>query len=190
MSDSTLNDPSSLDTSPMSSRYYAPAEGRIHVSGLFDTRDEAEKAVARLVTLGVDRSFISVILRDDPALEIADTSTADTSTLGTHAGEAAGRGTIVGGSIGAVVGAIVAAGTSIIIPGIGLILGPIAGALAGAGAGGIAGGVVGALSGAGVPEETARAYHTGLEAGGVVVIADVPAALQDEARVALGGIAH
>jgi hypothetical protein len=45
----------------------------------------------------------------------------------------------------------------------------LAAAFAGAGVGGLAGGLVGALVGSGVPEETAKAYESGLKEGGIVV---------------------
>jgi anti-sigma factor RsiW len=55
-------------------------------------------------------------------------------------------------------------------PGVGLVVaGPLAAAFAGAGVGGLAGGLIGALVGSGVPEETAKAYESGLKGGGIVV---------------------
>jgi hypothetical protein len=165
-----------------SRRYGANEEWRVRLSGLFETLDDAEVAVSRLVDLGIERSHLSLILRDPDEAE----GTVATSTVaGTHSGEAAGRGSILGGTIGLVMGSLIAAATSIVIPGIGLIAGPIAGALAGAGAGGIAGGAVGALVGAGIPEETAHDYHAGIAAGGVVVIAEVSPALEAQARTIL-----
>jgi hypothetical protein len=43
------------------------------------------------------------------------------------------------------------------------VAGPIAAALAGAGAGSVAGGIIGGLVGAGIPEERARLYESGLK---------------------------
>jgi hypothetical protein len=72
--------------------------------------------------------------------------------------------------VGAVLAAIAAVGTSIALPGIGLVIaGPIAAALAGAGAGGAAGGVIGALVGAGIPEHRAKVYDAGLRGGGILI---------------------
>jgi hypothetical protein len=69
-----------------------------------------------------------------------------------------------------VLAAIAAVGTSIALPGIGLVIaGPIAAALAGAGAGGAAGGVIGALVGAGIPEHRAKVYDAGLRGGGILI---------------------
>jgi len=72
--------------------------------------------------------------------------------------------------VGAIAGAIAAIGTSIAIPGLGLIIaGPLAAGLAGAGAGGIAGGIVGALIGSGIPEERAKLYESGVKKGHIIV---------------------
>jgi hypothetical protein len=70
---------------------------------------------------------------------------------------------------------------AITVPGIGPVLaaGPLGTALAttlvGAGIGAATGGIIGALVDAGVPEEEARLYQTGVERGGVLVTARVPA---------------
>ena len=61
-------------------------------------------------------------------------------------------------------------GTSIAIPGLGLVIaGPIAAALAGAGAGGAAGGLLGALIGYGIPEERVKDYDEGIRKGGILM---------------------
>lgn len=167
-------------------RYYSPVEGREHLSGLFRTRAEAEDAVMRLEHLGIPRSEISVIMRNEQ--EAADfAQRTGTEHHGSKAKEGLGVGSATGGTIGALVGLVVATATSIAIPGAGIVLaGPLAGALAGAGAGGLAGGALGALIGAGIPEDAARSYESGLNSGGVVVVADVPASLASQARSILG----
>ena len=74
------------------------------------------------------------------------------------------------GTIGAIAGVVAAIGTTLVIPGLGiLIAGPIVAGIAGAGAGGIAGGVIGALVGSGIPEERAKLYESGIENGNVVL---------------------
>lgn len=180
-----MNNTDSSMMNSSDSRFYSPMGGRHHLSGLFDTRAEAEQAVTSLERLGVPRSDISVIMRnEDESRDLA--STTGTEVVGSHAGSGAGTGSIWGGTIGAVLGALAATATAIAIPGAGIIIaGPIAGALAGAGAGGLTGGLLGALVGAGVPEERAREYESGLTRGGVVVVADVPANLEASARAIL-----
>jgi hypothetical protein len=96
-------------------------------------------------------------------------NTPDTD-LGDKAMEGAGVGSAIGGTAGAIIGAIAAIGTSVALPGLGLIIaGPLAAALAGAGAGGLTGGLVGALVGSGIPEEHAAEYEEGIKGGGIVM---------------------
>jgi hypothetical protein len=85
----------------------------------------------------------------------------------------ASEGMAAGGAIGTAVGAtlagIAALGTTIAVPGLGLVLaGPLVAALAGGGAGAVAGGMLGALIGFGIPESNAKAYEEALRRGGVV----------------------
>jgi hypothetical protein len=94
----------------------------------------------------------------------------DETSFGNKAMEGLGAGSAIGGAVGATAGIIAALGTSLIIPGIGLVIaGPIAAGLAGAGAGGITGGIVGALIGAGIPEEKAKHYEKGINEGNIVM---------------------
>jgi len=89
------------------------------------------------------------------------------------AGSAATEGMGVGGAIGTAVGATIAAilaiGSSVLIPGLGVVAGPIAAAFAGGGAGAVTGGVIGGLVGLGIPEPSAQAYQEALREGGVVI---------------------
>ena len=63
-----------------------------------------------------------------------------------------------------------AVGTSVAIPGLGLVVaGPIAAALAGAGAGAAGGGLLGALIGWGIPEERVKHYEEGVKNGGILL---------------------
>ncbi|MBA2378497.1 MAG: hypothetical protein H0V76_02855, partial [Blastocatellia bacterium] len=92
------------------------------------------------------------------------------SELGHKALEGSGAGAAIGGTLGAIIGGIAAIGTSVLIPGLGLVVaGPIAAALVGAGAGGATGTLVGGLIGWGIPEEKAQAYETGIREGGTVI---------------------
>ncbi|HEX8131144.1 MAG TPA: hypothetical protein VF527_18740 [Pyrinomonadaceae bacterium] len=134
------------------------------VTGLFKTRLAAEAAVDALIKHGYTRDDISVLMSD------ATKSKEFAIESGTRAADGAGIGGAVGGTVGAVLAAIAAVGTSIALPGIGLVIaGPIAAALAGAGAGGAAGGVIGALVGAGIPEHRAKVYDAGLRGGGILI---------------------
>src|SRR5918912_3793798 len=100
------------------------------VTGLFKSRAAAEAAVDALIKRGYTRDEISVLMSD------ATRSKEFAVETRSHAADGAGIGGAVGGTVGAVLAAIAAVGTSIAIPGIGLVVaGPIAAALAGLGAG-------------------------------------------------------
>jgi hypothetical protein len=141
------------------------------MTGMFKDRESAERAYNSLYARGYSKDDINLMMSDETRKKyFADTTTEVKTDFGTKALEGTGAGSAIGGTLGAIVGAVAAIGTSIAIPGLGLLVaGPIAGALAGAGAGGIAGGLVGALVGAGIPEERAKVYETGLKEGGIVM---------------------
>ena len=138
------------------------------VTGLFTDRDRAERGYQALTTRGYDAKDINLVMSDDTRKRHF-ASGAETE-LGTKAAKGAGVGGAIGGTVGAIAAAIAAVGTSIAIPGLGLVVaGPLAAALAGAGAGGAAGGLVGALIGAGIPEERVKHYEQGIKAGGILM---------------------
>ena len=137
------------------------------LTGMFRDRESTENAYNTLHERGYNQDDVHLLMSNDTRKKhFAD----DDTEIGTKAAEGLGKGSAIGGTVGAVVGAIAAIGTSLAIPGLGLVIaGPIAAALAGAGAGGLTGGVVGALVGAGIPEERARIYEDGIKNGNVVV---------------------
>jgi len=137
-------------------------------SGIFRDRSSAEKAYQSLHDRGYSKDDVHLLMSD----ETRDRHFADGShtELGDKAMEGAGVGSAIGGTAGAIIGAIAAIGTSVALPGLGLIIaGPLAAALAGAGAGGLTGGLVGALVGSGIPEEHATEYEEGIKNGGIVM---------------------
>lgn len=134
------------------------------VTGLFKTRIAAESAVDVIIKRGHTRDDISVLMSDATKNKEFAVQTRS------HAADGAGIGGAVGGVVGATLAAIAAVGTSIALPGIGLVIaGPIVAALAGAGAGGATGGIVGALIGVGIPEYRAKVYDAGLRSGGILL---------------------
>jgi len=137
------------------------------VTGLFRDRDSAERAYNAVADRGYNKEDVTLMMSDDTRKTYFN----DTDTeLGSKAAEGAGIGAGIGGTIGAVLAGIAAVGTTLVLPGIGLVVaGPIAAALAGAGAGGVAGGLVGALIGAGIPEERVKHYEEGIKNGGIVM---------------------
>ena len=139
------------------------------VTGLFRDRESAERAYGSVTTRGYSDKDVNLLMSDearDRHFAAAGTET----ELGNKALEGAGTGAAIGGTVGATLAAIAAIGTTLALPGLGLLVaGPIAAGLAGAGAGGATGGIIGALIGAGIPEERVKHYEKGLKEGGIVM---------------------
>jgi uncharacterized protein YjbJ (UPF0337 family) len=137
------------------------------VTGLFRDRDSAERAYSSVSQRGYGKDDVNLLMTDETRNRYFNE--ADTE-LGSKALEGAGAGAAIGGTAGAILGAIAAIGTNVVLPGLGLVIaGPIAAALAGAGAGGATGGLIGALIGAGIPEDRANLYESGIKDGGIVM---------------------
>ena len=138
------------------------------VTGLFRDRDSAEQAYNSVAGRGYGKDDVNLVMSDETRKKYFSDKPSSDTELGTKAAEGAGVGGAIGGTVGAVLAAIAAVGTSIAIPGLGLVIaGPIAAALAGAGAGGLAGGLVGAMVGWGIPEGHVKHYETGIKEGGI-----------------------
>ena len=133
------------------------------VSGIFRTREAAERAIDDLTRAGFSRDDISLLMTDTTrgrefGLDMA-----------TKAPEGVATGATVGGVLGGIAAGLVALGT-IAIPGLGLLAaGPVVAVLAGIGAGATAGGLTGALIGMGIPEHEARFYNEEIKKGAMLV---------------------
>lgn len=139
------------------------------MTGLFPDRESAELGFNSLSERGYSKDDINVVMSDETKKKHFAAEGTETE-LGNKAAEGAGVGGAVGGTVGAIAAAIAAVGTTIAIPGLGLVLaGPIAAALAGAGAGAATGGIVGALVGWNMPEERVKQYDEGIRNGGILM---------------------
>ncbi|KAA9332497.1 hypothetical protein F0P96_12790 [Hymenobacter busanensis] len=149
--------------------YGSSNKGGGYLTSTFRDRQSAEKAYQSLSSRGYTTDDVNLLMSDDTRKTHFGDHTPDTD-LGNKAMEGAGVGSAIGGTAGAVIGAIAAIGTSVALPGLGLIVaGPLAAALAGAGAGGLTGGLVGALVGSGIPEDRAAEYEQDIKNGGIVM---------------------
>jgi len=138
------------------------------VTGLFRNKTAAQAALDALYQRGYSRNDITMLMSEATRTKEFALET------GTQMASGAGIGGAVGGAVGATVAAIAAIGTTLALPGLGLVVaGPIVAALAGAGAGGATGGLVGALIGAGIPEHRARVYEAGIKQGGILLGVEV-----------------
>ncbi|RIJ43226.1 hypothetical protein [Pontibacter oryzae] len=140
------------------------------MTAMFRDRDSAERAYNELRARGYSKDDINVIMSDEARKRHFAGDDVEETELGNKSMEGTGAGSAIGGTLGAIVGAVAAIGTSVAIPGLGLVIaGPLAAGLAGAGAGGLTGGLIGALIGAGIPEERAKVYETGVKEGNIVL---------------------
>lgn len=144
--------------------------GRL-VTGLFPDRDSVEAAYATTHGRGYGTDDVNLVMSDETRKRHFTGTTAGKETeLGNKAAEGAGVGGAIGGTLGAIAAAIAAIGTSVALPGLGLVIaGPIAAAVAGAGAGAAGGGLIGALIGMGMPEERVKQYDEGVKKGGILM---------------------
>jgi len=152
------------------------------ITGMFNDRAAAERAVEDLHRLGYSQNDISVMIQDETIhKQFAD------KNVGNKAGEGLGAGAAIGGILGAIIAGLTATGSIIAVAATGgaaapLVAGPLAAALAGLGVGGLGGGIIGALVGAGIPEEKARAYEQGLKRGGILVGVNADSTRQMQVR--------
>jgi hypothetical protein len=138
------------------------------VAGVFKNRQDAERAFETITRRGYAPRDAHFIMSEDARKKHWPTT--ETKDKGDKALEGAGAGGGIGAAVGGTAAAIAAIGTTLALPGLGLVIaGPLAAGLAGAGAGGVTGGILGALVGAGVPEDKARRYDEEIRRGNVVV---------------------
>ena len=138
------------------------------ISAVFDSREEAERAVSELRSAGVSDQSVSIIARDEGRTTATDGSGEDT---GEAAGDAA-KGALGGAALGGLLGV-----AALAIPGVGPLVaagaiasGAIPGAAAiGAGAGALAGGLGGMLKDHGVDEGDSGYYEDRIKQGGTFV---------------------
>lgn len=139
-----------------------------HTAALFTTKEAAERAYQRALDEGYMAKDINVFMSEDSRKKYYGSPVV--LEEGDKSMDGLGLGGATGGAIGGIVAAIAAIGTSLVIPGLGIVVaGPLAAGLAGAGAGSIAGGLIGALVGWGFPEERVQEFESGINQGGIVL---------------------
>lgn len=142
-----------------------PTDRRM-VTGMFTDPQSTENAYNTLHERGYTTDDINLVMSDETRKKHFSGDGVKTE-IGNKAAEGLGTGSAIGGAIAGVIAAI---GTSLVIPGLGLVVaGPLAAGLAGAGAGGITGGIIGGLVGSGIPEERAKIYESGVKNGNIVM---------------------
>jgi len=134
------------------------------VVGVFESRAEADRAVAELRRAGFREDQIGVVARDDKG----NVTTTGADEGGSYVGEGAAVGAAAGAGIGGLVGLGLMAG---VIPAIGPIIaaGTLGTILANAAGGAAIAGIAGALVGMGIPKEEAEYYEGELHSGRFLV---------------------
>jgi hypothetical protein len=140
----------------------AAATAQEMVVGIFDSHEQAERAVHKLIEAGVPAGHISIVaehlqVREQPEGFI---------TTGDMARDTAGIGAWTGGLFGLLAGA-----AFLWIPGLGplIVLGPLAGAALGALEGGAVGGLLGAILGRQLEKDRVMKYEVALQGGKYLV---------------------
>jgi len=152
------------------------------VVGLFDSREQAEKAVSSLRGRGFYEE-ISVLAADKNRAG-GDTERYRTDTGGGSVASGVSAGSVLGGLAGLAMGA-----GALVIPGVGPIVaaGPIAGLLSGAATGGIAGGLIDW----GIPSERGKYYEGKVKEGKILAsVRTDETKINDAARIMRENGAH
>lgn len=145
--------------------------GNSLITSLFKNPKTAERIYDNLLAQGYKQDDITLVMSEDTRNDyFPDNTAATASDLGNKTLEGLGVGAAIGGSVGALAAAIAAIGTSLVIPGLGLVVaGSLAASFAGAGAGAAAGGLIGALVGSETRSDQVKLLEEGLKKGGVVI---------------------
>jgi hypothetical protein len=148
----------------------ADSNGRL-VTGLFPDRESAEAAYGTASARGYSAGDVNLVMSDATRdRHFAPDSEGVETELGNKAAKGAGIGGAIGGIGGAIAAAVAAVGTTLVLPGLGLIVaGPLAAAAAGGGVGAAGGGIIGALIGWAMPEERVKHYEEGIRKGGILM---------------------
>ncbi|GAB4212892.1 MAG: hypothetical protein OHK0022_49310 [Roseiflexaceae bacterium] len=161
-------------------------------AGLFDSHQDADRALEMLAQAGFPREAISVVTRAQDqqrsvgGSEIDGPNTAPADTARVDSGAFAFGGAALGGLVGLLAGlgalAIPGIGPVIAVGTLGAALGGTAG---GAALGGVAGGLVGTLTGRGLAEDEAHVYAEGVRRGSILITvdADDPAMAQQAQQI-------
>jgi hypothetical protein len=141
------------------------------VTGIFPDRESAEAAYNAAHLRGYSKDDVNLVMSDETRnLHFSGTTAGKETELGNKAAEGAGIGAGIGGTVGAILAGIAAVGTTLALPGLGLVIaGPLAAAAVGAGAGAAGGGLIGALIGWNIPEERVKDYEEGIKNGGILI---------------------
>lgn len=133
--------------------------------GVYDTVDEAEQAVHRLLDAGFTRKQLAVICSDKLKEEVFRREVPTPEPAGTHTPEAI----LAGGLVGATIGSLALAVTALFTGGAGIL----AAGTALIGGGAFAGSFTGAMMTRGFEKEIANFYDQAIQRGKILVAVEV-----------------
>jgi hypothetical protein len=148
------------------------------VTGLFTSKESAERGYRSATQLGYENSDINVLMSEetrnryfspghDTKTDLSSNATKDAAEDGTSADKLGGP---AGGTIGTIAPALAGVGAVLLVPVLGIFAaGPIAVALTAAGAVGLAGALIGAFAKWGIPEGRIEEYEQAIRAGGILM---------------------
>jgi hypothetical protein len=142
------------------------------IVGVFPTNEGVEKAFQVLEKRGYRKDEINIVMSDKTYSDLFQPPIEQMLIEGR-------RGAAIGGVLGATIGALATLGTSILIPGIGLVSGPLFGALAGAGTFAIGGGTYAAALGLDTTEQELPNNHDNHIKKGHILISVHPHSFED-----------
>ena len=148
------------------------------IIGIFGDHEGADKAYDVLVAKGYQKEEVNVLMAKDTHSELINRESPRDSILKEGA-----IGSAIGGTLGAILGAVATIGTTVLIPGIGIVAGPIAGALVGAGTFAIGGGTYASIMGLDDTEERLDKNILELEKG-QILLSVRPKSPEDGASIA------
>jgi len=127
------------------------------ITAVFRDRYDAIETFDWLRVQGYTQDQISVLMSDQTRTLYSQDVKEGKIERGSKMAAGAATGGAIGTAVGAGLAALAAIGTSLVLPGLGLVIaGPLAAAFAGGGAGAVAGGLIGGLVGYGIPESTCQ----------------------------------
>jgi uncharacterized membrane protein len=153
-----------------------------NVIAVYDSIDEAQRAVEKLVEEGIPAENISIV---GQGLQ-SEVKIHGFVTTGDMAKQGAGMGAVFGGLMGFLFGT-----AFFFIPGVGplVVLGPLVDTLVGAAEGALAGGLFGALFGTILEQEHIPKYEQYVRAGKYLLVAQGDPELAEHAHEVLAGTA-
>ncbi|OOG80930.1 hypothetical protein B0E41_19580, partial [Hydrogenophaga sp. A37] len=102
------------------------ATNKRYLTGIFPDRDSAETAYQGVLDRGYDKDDVNLVMSDETRERHFGREDGRPTELGNKASEGAGIGAGIGGVLGAAGAALAAVGSSIAVPGLGLVIaGPI-----------------------------------------------------------------